>query len=248
MRNSYPSVRKAAQGAVNAFLRRLLTAREYRGYRVSDVPRRPGSDTAFCFSDLLRRLIDAEELDLDLPALQEVSKIAQHISMHANGSDDDVSFRDGPCGFGSVQNERFAASMDRYRNIPPQVTQLRNENRLTCVDYARIVGNHDSVAAAVIAEERSLVRAYRHVGDIRDEAEFLQRLTEEDWEVSDQNIEDRATREVSTTCETSRSSTSPNIWWTRTRTAGTGCRRGCSRLRLANIRNGARPRSRVLAL
>ena len=30
------------------------------------------------------------------------------------------------------------------------------------------------------------MRAYRHVGDIRDEAEFLQRLTEEDWEVSDQ--------------------------------------------------------------
>ena len=78
-----------------------------------------------CFSDLLRRLIDAEELDLDLPALQEVSKIAQHISMHANGSDDDdVSERDGSMVLGSLQNERFAASMDRYRNIPPQVTEV----------------------------------------------------------------------------------------------------------------------------
>ncbi len=186
VRNSLPSVRKAAQGAVNAFLRRLLTAREYRGYRVSDVAAAAGSDTAFCFSDLLRRLIDAEELDLDAHALHEVSKIAQHVAIHANGSDDDVSVRDGPCGFGSVQNERFAASMDRYRNIPPQVTQVEDTGRLKCVDYARIVGNHDSVAAAVIAEERSLVRAYRHVGDIDGEAEFLQRLRDEDWEVQDQ--------------------------------------------------------------
>ena len=33
--------------------------------------------------------------------------------------------------------------MDRYRNIPPQVTETFTENRLRCVDYARIVGNHD---------------------------------------------------------------------------------------------------------
>ena len=45
VRNSLPSVRKAAQGAVNAFLRRLLTAREYRGYRVSDVAAAATSDT-----------------------------------------------------------------------------------------------------------------------------------------------------------------------------------------------------------
>ena len=129
---------------MNAFLRRLLTAREYRGYRVSDVAAAAGSDIAFCFSDLLRRLIDAEELDLDMHALHEVSKIAQHVAIHANGSDDDVSVRDGPCGFGSVQNERFAASMDRYRNIPPQVTEIEEENRLKCEDYARVIGNHDS--------------------------------------------------------------------------------------------------------
>ena len=144
-------------------------------------------------------------------ALHEVSKIAQHVAIHANGSDDDVSVRDGPCGFGSVQNERFASSMDRYRNIPPQVTQIQDSNRLTCVDYARIVANHDSVALAVIAEERSLVRAYRHVGDINDEADFLQRLKDEDWEVTDKRYRRPGDPRSFPTCETSPWSTSTNI-------------------------------------
>ena len=86
-------------------------------------------DMTFCFSDLLRHLIDAEELDLDLPALQEVSKIAS-ISMHANGSDDDVSGRDGPAVLG-LSKTALCIDMDRYKNIPPQVT-CTSENVYMC--------------------------------------------------------------------------------------------------------------------
>ena len=50
------------------------------------------------------------------------------------------------------------------------------------------------------------------------------------------------------TCEMSHWSISPNIWWTTTRTTGTGCRRGCLRLQLANIARGTGEKSGARAL
>ena len=193
VRNALPSVRKAAIGAVNAFLRRLLTAREYRGYRVSDVAAAAGPETASCFADVLRRLKESDEGDLDADALEFVSAsgvrggvlpIAQQVALRANGEAEDKGLRvDGPCGFGSPANERFGASMDRYQSMPKQTLQ-KQDAYSTPRDYARLVGNHDSVAAAVIAEERTLVRAFRYGGEVSNPDEFIERLKQEAWEVS----------------------------------------------------------------
>lgn len=184
--NPAPSTTRTAIQTVDAFLKRFLTAREYRGCKARDLAAAARPETAACFADAIERLGAAG--DADPRALAACASVADAFLKERGGDVD--------AGIGTTSHDRrYAASMNRYASMRPRKATRRpssldrspralDDEDFGPATFVQALARHDAVASALGDEHRQLVRAFQEGGEILDTGALECLLEAQGWDLS----------------------------------------------------------------